>query len=146
MTARPDPRRSGLRGAARLATNATTGLADLVEAVHARIASLPGGGSPAANERTRGITGLVYRNVRGVTRVVGGSIDALLGLLAPVLSADPDPGVPPNTKREALVAALNGVLGDYLAATDNPLATPMSLRSGGHPLRLERAALARRLP
>jgi hypothetical protein len=146
MTVRPASRRSDLRGAARLATDATTGLADLVEAVHARIARLPAGPPAAAPGRTRGITGLVYKNVRGVARVVGGSIDALLGLLSPALSQGSDPAVRPSGKREALVAALNGVLGDYLAASDNPLATPMTLRSGGHPLVLERAALARRLP
>jgi hypothetical protein len=100
----------------------------------------------AAAGRTRGITGLVYKNVRGVARLVGGSIDALLGLLGPALSPERDPPTRPNAKREALVAALNGVLGDYLAATDNPLATPLALRSEGHPLRLESAALARRLP
>src|SRR4051794_34700831 len=51
-----------LRGAAKLATDATTGLTDLVEAVHARIASVPGRPGPA-DERTRGITGLVYKTV-----------------------------------------------------------------------------------
>ncbi len=146
MAARPASRRSDLRGVARLATDATTGLADLVEAMHERIARLPAREPAAAPGRTRGITGLVYKNVRGVARVVGGSIDALLGLLGPALGADRDPASRPNAKREALVAALNGVLGDYLAATDNPLATPLALRSAGHPLLLERAALARRLP
>ena len=56
-----------LRGAAKLAAEATTGLTDLVEAVHARIASVPGLPAPA-DERTRGITGLVYKTIRGVTR------------------------------------------------------------------------------
>ena len=146
MSSAPASRGSDLRGAARLATDATTGLADLVEAMHERIARPPGLELVAAAGRTRGITGLVYKNVRGVARLVGGSIDALLGLLGPALSPERDPPTRPNAKREALVAALNGVLGDYLAATDNPLATPLALRSEGHPLRLESAALARRLP
>jgi hypothetical protein len=34
-------------------------------------------------------------------------------------------------KREALLAALNGVLGDYLAASNNPLAITMRMRRGG---------------
>ena len=146
MASRPSSRRSDLRGAARLATDATTGLADLVEAMHERIARPPGRAAPAPPGRTRGITGLVYKNVRGVVRVVGGSIDILLGLLAPALRPDRDSPARPNAKREALVAALNGVLGDYLAATDNPLAISLALRSAGEPLRLERAALARQLP
>ena len=39
-------------------------------------------------------------------------------------------------EREALVAAVNGVLGDYLADTGNPLALPMTLRRDGRPLAL----------
>ncbi|MEO6281563.1 alpha/beta hydrolase [Roseateles sp.] len=110
-----------LRGASRLAIDATTGVADLVEAMHAEITRLP---LTAKRERTSGITGLVYRSVRGVTRLVGGGLDLALGALTPLLGqADPD-------RANATLAALNGVLGDYLEATANPLATPMSL----HPL------------
>ena len=48
--------------------------------------------------------------------------------------------------REALLAALNGVLGDYLAASDNPLATSMRLRRGGTALSGEREVLAAAIP
>jgi len=133
-----------LRGAARLAAEATAGLTDLVEAMHERIARLPGGGA-ALDGRTGGITGLVYQSIRGVTKVVGGSVDALLALIAPALAADA-PAAPPRREREALVAALNGVLGDHLAASANPLAIRMALRSEGCALVLERDALAARLP
>jgi hypothetical protein len=135
-----------LRGAAKLATDATTGLTDLVEAVHARIASAPGRPGPA-DERTRGITGLVYKTVRGVTRAVGGSVDTVLGVLAPALS--PQTGERaglPSPEREAVLAALNGVLGDHLAKTANPLAIRMALRRGGRALPLQRQALAAALP
>lgn len=130
-----------LQGAARLATEATAGLADLVETMHERIARLPGVGAASPPGRTRGITGLVYKSVRGVTRVVGGSVDVLLGLVGRALEpAETGP------EREALVAALNGVLGDHLAATSNPLATTMSFRRDGRTLVLETAALAADLP
>jgi pimeloyl-ACP methyl ester carboxylesterase len=133
-------RHADIRGAARLATDATAGLADLIEAMHERIARIPGLGG-AIDGRVGGISGLVYKSVRGVTRVVGGSIDALLALLGPALSAD---GTSPE--REAIIAALNGVLGDHLAASGNPLAIPMALRRDGRALILERDALAARLP
>jgi PGAP1-like protein len=133
-----------LRGAARLAADATAGLTDLVEAMHERIARLPGSGA-ALEGRTGGITGLVYQSIRGVTKVVGGSVDALLALIAPALAADA-PAAPPRREREAVVAALNGVLGDHLAASANPLAITMALRSDGRALVLEREALAARLP
>jgi pimeloyl-ACP methyl ester carboxylesterase len=132
-----------LRGAAQLTTDAVEGLASLVEAMHARIASLPG--VPVApDERTRGITGLVYKSVRGVTRVVGGSVDALLGWLGPTLSAA-GVGSLPQAEREAVIAALNGVIGDHLAATDNPLAITMAFRHQGKPLVLDRFAMRLRL-
>lgn len=131
----PPIQSSDLRGAARLATDATAGLTDLVEAMHERIARLPGIPASGPAGRTRGITGLVYKTIRGVTRVVGGSVDALLGLLEPALTATDDP-VP---QREALIAALNGVLGDHLDETGNPLATPMTLRRGGRALALDGA-------
>ena len=136
-----------LRGAAKLATEATTGLTDLVEAVHARIASVPGLPGPA-DGRTRGITGLVYKTIRGVTRAVGGSVDTLLAVLAPVLAPRPgaEPAGLPSPEREAILAALNGVLGDHLAKTANPLAIRMAVRHGGRALALQRAALATALP
>ena len=135
-----------LRGAAKLATEATTGLTDLVEAVHARIASVPGLAGPA-DGRTRGITGLVYKTIRGVTRAVGGSVDTLLAVLEPALAPRPgvEPGLP-SPEREAILAALNGVLGDHLAKTANPLAIRMALRAGGRALPLNREALATALP
>jgi pimeloyl-ACP methyl ester carboxylesterase len=138
---RPRIASSDLRGVARLATDATAGLAGLVEAMHERIARVPVVSKKRLDGRTDGLTGLVYKTIRGTVRVVGGSIEALLGLLAPALG--PDDPVP---EREALIAALNGVLGDYLAATANPLATTMTLRRDGRALPLEAAALAAGIP
>jgi pimeloyl-ACP methyl ester carboxylesterase len=127
-----------LRGAAQLSTEAVLGLTHLVEAMHARIASLPLLRPAASSEQTRGLTGLVYKTVRGVTQFAGSSVEALLGWLGPALTAG---GALPQTEREAIVAALNGLVGDHLAATDNPLAVPMSFRHGGRDLPLERFAL-----
>jgi len=133
------------RGAAKLALEATTGLTDLVEAVHARIATLPGLAGPA-DGRTRGITGLVYRTIRGVTRAVGGSVDTLLAVLAPLMAQGGAAPALPSPEREAVLAALNGVLGDHLARTGNPLAIRMALRRDGRALVLRRDALAAALP
>lgn len=130
MPEQPHPPPQHVRGLARLATEATTGVTDLVEAMHARILSVPG--TPATRERTRGITGLVYKTVRGITRLTGHGLDALLGVLEPALAPQGD-----LPQREALIAALNGVLGDHLARTSNPLAIPMALHHNGRPLRLD---------
>jgi hypothetical protein len=132
---------SDLRGFARLATQATAGLADLVEAMHGTVSRRGGAGGAKTPAGTRGIAGLVYRSVRGVTRLVGGGLDVLLGQLRPAL-----PGRASSPEREAVLAALNGVLGDYLVATGNPLAIPMSLRRDGRALALETRALAAAFP
>ena len=111
--------------------------------MHQRIARAPGG--TAADGRTSGITGLVYNSIRGVTRIVGGSLDALLGALAPLLE-DRAEQAEPSPQREAVVAALNGVLGDHLAATGNPLSTTMALRHQGRAIMLDKSALRQQFP
>jgi pimeloyl-ACP methyl ester carboxylesterase len=134
-------RPSDVRGFNRLAIDAIVGLTDLVEAMHHNIARAPGILGKPTQRRTTGITGLVYRIIRMVTALVGGGIDAVLAQLIPMLGdGSSSPG------REAVLAVLNGVLGDYLAATDNPLAIPMRLRRDGQPLKLEAQALAAAIP
>jgi pimeloyl-ACP methyl ester carboxylesterase len=134
-------RAADIHGYSRLAIDATLGLADLVETMHRNVADAPGVLGKASQQRTKGITGFVYRSVRGVTRLVGASLDTVLGRLAPLLGS-----VPSSRSREAVIAALNGVLGDHLAASRNPLAIRMQLRRDGRPLELPRQALAQAIP
>lgn len=114
-----------LRGAARIAARAVEGVTDVVEGVHRSVWNTLGIASADA-ARTHGITGFVYGSVRGMTRWVGGGADSLLGALEPLLDTTDAP--PDNAARDALLAALNGVMGDRLAADGNPLAIPMQLR------------------
>jgi len=130
-----------LRGASRLAIEATRGVTALVEAMHATIASGPAIlGSPLAVPAGLA-TRLVYGTIRGVTHAIGAGIDLALAQLAPLVGASA-----PGLEREVVIAALNGVLGDYLSARANPLAIELRLRHGGIALELEPAALARALP
>ena len=88
-----------------------------------------------------GIAAFVYAAARGVMQVVGGTLDTVLALLEPLLAErSTRPGY------EALLAALNGVIGDWLETRSNPLAIKMRLRSDGVALRLEPHALAAALP
>ena len=132
---------SDLRGLQRLTNDAIVGLTDLVEAMHHTIRQTPAVLGKTPTGRTRGITGLVYKSVRGITRLVGGSVDALLGLLSPLIADRQS-----TQEREAVVAALNGVLGDYLDSSANSLAITMRLRANGTPLAMDRAALGAALP
>jgi pimeloyl-ACP methyl ester carboxylesterase len=132
---------SDLRGASRLVIDAITGVTGIVESMHRNIAGLAPVVGASRKGRTKGITGLVYRSVRGVSQLVGFGLDATLAQLAPMLARR---GVSPQ--REAILAALNGVLGDYLAASGNPLAIPMHLRKDGRPVALARPSLAAAYP
>ena len=127
---------SDIRGVSRVVIDAIVGITDVVEAMHVNIAHLPGAPRPSAPRPARGITGLVYRSVRLIAGGVGHALDAALARLVPPLGARNS-----SPPREAVLAAVNGVLGDYLAETNNPLAIPMRLRREGRSLDLERDAL-----
>ena len=136
-------RAADLRGAGRLAIDATLALTSLVENLHHNIQRAPGPLGVHSERSAAGVGGLVYRSIRGVTRLVGGGLDVVLGQLSALLG--PGAGVD-SREREAVLAALNGVLGDHLEASGNPLAIPMKLRHLGQPLDLESSALANTLP
>jgi PGAP1-like protein len=131
---------SDLVGLNRLATDVTTELTDLVEALHNNIACAPRIHGTSMQEGTSAIAGLVYESVRRVTTLVGSTTDVLLAQLVPILEERS------SHEREAVLAALNGMMGDYLAATGNPLAISMRLRRNGQPLTLERKALSTAIP
>jgi pimeloyl-ACP methyl ester carboxylesterase len=130
---------SDLRGVGQLAVAAVIGTTQLVEEMHARIVrAVPVVGKPTASALLS-IPTLAYRSVRGVTRLVGAAVDTVLACAE---SRSGSPATASSAERDAALAVLNGVLGDYLADTDNPLALPMRLRTNGQPLRLDRRALA----
>ncbi|RKH84447.1 alpha/beta hydrolase [Corallococcus sp. AB032C] len=130
-----------LRGASRLAVQATRGVMGLVEEVHCTIASGPSVLGRPLERPARAVTGWIYSTLQEATRHVGAGLDAVLARLSPWLG-DSAPGL----QREAVLSALNGVLGDALEAQGNPLAIPMAFRVHGHPLCLEPEALRDALP
>jgi pimeloyl-ACP methyl ester carboxylesterase len=115
-----------IREALRLAVCATTGVTEIVEAMHCRIASGAAVlGQPLAIP-ARFITRFAYGNVRFVAQLVGKIGDRALRELDPWLGESAS-----GPERDAVVAALNGVLGDWLRDTGSPLALEMSLRKEG---------------
>jgi len=132
---------SDLRGFLRLGVDATVGVTDIVEAMHHTIGSRSGIVGAAPSGRTSGITGFVYRTVRGTTTLIGRGVDKVMAPVTERLPAGES-----TASRDATLAVLNGVWGDHLEASGNPLAIPMALRSEGQPLELSSDALARRFP
>ena len=113
---------------------ALVGLINLVEGMHRNAAGSPKRTPEAGPD---GIGGRVYNSLRHVTRRVGGGLEVLLGRLGPLFGDQPS-----SPEREAVLAALNGGLGDYLEASGSPQAIRLRLRRAGQPLPMDRSALA----
>ncbi|MDD2923632.1 alpha/beta hydrolase [Rhodoferax sp.] len=126
-------RASDLRALALLGTEATRAVTTIAEGVHQSVWRSLGARDGADSGQTRGLTGLVYQSIHGITQLVGKGLSSTFTLLEPLLRQLE--GAPDDTpERAAVVAALNGVMGDRLQASANPLATPMTLRHQGQVL------------
>jgi len=117
-----------LRGLAQLATQGTLGVTDIVEGMHQAVWSRLGmqGRREEEKARSAGLTGLVYRSIRGSTRLLGRGVDQLLAAWPADESQE---AREPSPQRLALLAALNGVMGDHLAESGNPLALAMTVQN-----------------
>ncbi|MFT3849499.1 MAG: hypothetical protein QM739_12780 [Propionivibrio sp.] len=137
-------RASDIRGAVRLAAQATHSVSRIVEGVHQSVwdrfgvrGSIPG--------QTGGVTGFVYNSIRGLTHALGVGVEASLLLLEKALDS-PETANAVSPQREAVLAALNGVMGDRLLADDNPLAIGMTLRCRGTALDWSALPIIRNIP
>jgi pimeloyl-ACP methyl ester carboxylesterase len=117
---------SDLRGLADVAVHGTRDVTAVVEGVHGSIQATLGlsGGAPPG--RTRGIPALVYRSIDGITSLTGAGIGASLALTERLV---PEPAS--SRERDVVLGILNGVFGDRLEETNNPLALPMRLHYRG---------------
>ncbi|MBK4737628.1 esterase/lipase family protein [Noviherbaspirillum pedocola] len=130
-------------GVTSLLLDATEGAIAIAEEVHGAVAETLPPLAPA------GITGFAWRGVRACIAVARRGSKALPQRARD--AATPEDALPlPTPQRRTALAALNGLLGDRLAATNNPLAIEMGLSLGGIALPLEtnalQALLARRPP
>jgi len=132
---------SDLRGVSRVTVAAVAGTVGLLEALNLNVAGVPWILGTTKRGRTTGLTGLVYRGMSAAVGVGGRGLDRLLARLVPELGEGSSwPG------REALLAALNGVLGDFLDASGNQLAIRMCVRRDGKRLAMEAPKLATAIP
>lgn len=125
----PIPNRSQLSdlyGITRMAIDATDSIVEVVEKMHRTVQLRPGPLGVPPTDRPGGITGLVYRSVRGGVRLFGLAAGAGIASIRFVL-----PEGESSPAWEAYRSAANGVYGDYLSRTGNPLAIDMSLQYGG---------------
>jgi len=87
MVKNPPVVTADLRGINRLAIDGIAGVIDVVEGMHHRIARVPAAFTQHKGRRTRGITRLISRIIRGGVGIVGHGLDRLLARLEPMLLA-----------------------------------------------------------
>ncbi|MGH8458637.1 MAG: esterase/lipase family protein, partial [Nevskiales bacterium] len=126
-----------MRGFSRLAFDAVERVTDIVEGMHLNISSAPWILGKPREGRTSGITGFVYSNIRLITGGLREGIDAIFAQLGALPVGDMS-----TAGQQAWLAALNGVLGDYLESSGNTLALTMNFRREGRALELDTESLA----
>lgn len=115
------------RGLVRLAVHGVVGVTEIAQGLHGSVTRLapPLGAGP--ERPAGGIAGLVYGTVRTGSRLVGQAVDGVLASAQALLDTGTPGEAQDGERRRVLVAALNGVLGDHLHRTGNPLALPMTV-------------------
>lgn len=127
--------KSDLQSANQLIVDAIIAITNIVESMHHRINPLSKFSSTPNKEPQRGMTRLVYQTIQNITELVGKGLDVPLGMISEALGKK---GRSPSG--EALIAALNGVLGDHLVKQQSPLAIPMTLYQDGNKISSEALA------
>ncbi|MBZ0282859.1 MAG: GPI inositol-deacylase [Anaerolineae bacterium] len=125
---------SDIQGLVQLGIDQAKLITDVVEDVHSTVVKPI---NSVVNLPLEGhIRALVYRIIREGYRLSSAGAEAVFTRLIPMVDT------PPSTlQREAMLAILNGIWGDHLLESNNPLAITMSLRNEGQPLPLEKAVL-----
>jgi pimeloyl-ACP methyl ester carboxylesterase len=110
-----------LRGLTKLVIQATKGTTDIVETMHSTVerGHLPMGKSRAT--ATSGVTGLVYKSIRGGAQLVGTSLDYAMQTVIPLLNDE----LKPSRQKDVFLSIINGVYGDRLVLAENELALGM---------------------
>ncbi len=122
------------KGLNQLAKEGILGVVDVVDTVHQSVSSL--GGKLNDTQQTTGLTGFIYRGVRASARISYNTINFALSRFTPLL-----PDVLISKRRNHWVSVLNGIIGDHLAASDNPLALDMTLVYEGQEITAQQAAI-----
>ena len=118
-----------MRWTAKLTVDGVVGVTNIVEEMHQTILILGGLIGEVGQTRTKGITGIAYKGVYTITELVGSGLDVSLKQLGSLVEESES-----SPSREAALSILNGVLGDYLVMTNNPLAISMGFRREGKSL------------
>ncbi len=132
---------ASVRGIARLSIDGFKGVVGVVEQMHQRISERSSSilkVNPSRHRAAPPVGGMVYGALRGVADSAAWGVE----LLGTTTGRDTAPSGPSS----AVLSILNGVCGDYLESTQNPLAIPLALRSRSEELHLTPERIAATLP
>lgn len=120
-----------LQGYTRLLTDATIGITDVVETMHRRILYPPFLPATPIQDLIAGVCGVGYKSFRLATKIIGGGLDRAFGIWPGSANE-----IATTEQRESFLAVLNGVVGDHLVKSKNPLAIDMNFHYQGQPIPL----------
>lgn len=134
---------SDLQGISRLITDTIIGITDVVEAMHQQVIHPPFIRSTPIQQLLNkfNISGIVYKNIKWSTQLIGGGINTLLKPLHPLIGEFKD-----TEERAAIRSVLNGVVGDYLEEYENPLKISMQFRYQAKAIALDATSLKNTYP
>jgi len=112
-----------LKGINKLVTDSVSGITDIVSSMHKTIDNTPGLFGATTSGPIGLINDIVYQSIHNVNHVVRDCIDSIIEQLEPMFDDTQS-----FQERDLVLSVLNGILGDYLEAHDNPLAIPMTIQ------------------
>ena len=130
-----------VQGTARLAFDSVGGITNTVERMHETISRNPLLPPDRTNRAHGAIAAGVYAAIRGINSALGAGVDRSIGVIPDVALESGH-----SSASIKMIAALNGVVGDHLEATSNPLATRMSLMTPQHEVPLDHESLKDSVP
>lgn len=107
----------------------------LVESLHQRISTLGGLFNRYDLNKTSGLTCFIYKSIRKTTDISTLGINFALSTFSPFL-----PQIEESKRRNQWFSILNGLIGDHLIATENPLAMGMTWHHDNQKISPEEAA------
>lgn len=141
MSAKQTLKISDIHGLTKLIIEATLNITNIAEELNQQIIHPPYLPSSSIQHIVSGISSLVYKSIRGTTKLVGRGITGSLSQLAPERSI----GVSIDQK-ETILSILNGIIGDYLSQEENPLAVAMQFKHQGKAISLDKKGILAAYP
>jgi pimeloyl-ACP methyl ester carboxylesterase len=119
--------------ASQLSTEAILGIVTIVEEMHSAITKTSKLG--LKRKHKGGLSGFIFSVIRFFTRATGFGLQHGFKQLSKALPAS-EASSSPSQQREALLAIVNGVLGNHLVEMNSPSAIPMRFRLNGKSVNL----------